>query len=306
MLIVSLLQKVGRFFIKTDIGRLLTFLTSSIIFLQTIGWWSRVVIELRNAFFLVKDYLLIHFLDIPIYFWILFSMVWLWLYQKSKFLGLVAGEFVDDFSKGLGNWEYGGEGWKTEFENGKPLLSVSQSSDGGISSKGFAWADYEFSFKTKIINKNVGWIIRAENRNKYLMIQLNMEKEIPRLRLHLRIPPLQIPGVASPNAWMVMQEDNLNLDTPIKLLQWFETKIIVFGSTIDIYINNQHASHYFIPDPIRWRNVIVREDKKEKIDEETYIASINYSSGKVGFRCFGNEHAHFRNLRVIPLPSAGK
>jgi hypothetical protein len=97
------------------------------------------------------------------------------------------------------------------------------------------------------------------------------------------------------------------VDKPLNFLEWFDAKIVVFGSNIDVYINKQHVAHYFIPDPIRWENVFVEKDEdeeartKQKLGKRKYVASINYSSGKVGFRCSGNEHAHFRSVKVKPL-----
>src|SRR3989344_607039 len=57
------------------------------------------------------------------------------LYILVKFwnrLNSIAGEFRDDFKDGLNKWEFGGEGWKIEKEAGDFILSVSESSDGGI------------------------------------------------------------------------------------------------------------------------------------------------------------------------------
>lgn len=295
------IKKIIKFLLTTELGRIITFFTAIIALLKTIGWWTSVVAFLESSLLQFKVLFLTNILEIPVYFWLLFLILIYKFYQKSKYVSIVAGEFVDDFSSGLGNWEYGGEGWKTEFEEGKPLLSVSHSSDGGISNKGFNWSDYEFTFRAKVINKSVGWVIRAENRSKYLMIQLNMEKDIPRLRLHLRIPPLQLPGIEKSYAWMVMQENDLVLDKQIKLLEWFETRIVVLGSNIDVYINGRHVAHYFIPDPIRWSNNVQKKKDEVNIDEETYIASVNYSAGKVGFRCYGDEHAHIQHVKVTPL-----
>lgn len=294
------LKKIGDFFVKTNVGRFIGLSGVVIGFLQTIGIWENLLMTVTKSISLLGQYLLFPIFSFPIYFWVLVIWLTLWLRSQSKYLKLVSGEFVDDFRHGLSNWEYGGDSWKTEYEDEEPYLSVTESSDGGISKKGFSWSDYEFSFKAKMINKNAGWIVRAENRNKYLMIQLNMEKEPYRLRLHLRVPPLQIPGLEGTHDWLVMQENEVNLDKQIKFFEWIDIRIVVFGSNIDVYINSQHAAHYFIPDPIRWGNVVRKKDETG-IKEDTYVASVNYSAGKVGFRCSGHEHSHFRDVRVKPL-----
>lgn len=270
-----------------------------VVFIKTIGIWEKLINVIKNIFIFLTIVLPLPFFNIPVYFWIILLCVIFWLFNQSRLLKLVSGEFYDDFRSGLNNWEYGGEGWKTEFENGTPLLSVSESQDGGISKKGFSWNDYQFSFKTKIISKNSGWIIRAENRNKYIMIQLWMEKlDSPKIRLHYRVPPSSERQIQ----WIVAEEIAISSDKKIKILEWVDVRIAVLGSTIDIYLNNQHCAHYFIPDPIRWENKFITIAEEGRPSEKTYIDSINYPVGRIGFRCSGGaEHAHFREVRVKPL-----
>lgn len=297
---IKFFKKIIDFFLRTDLGRIIGLLTLLIGLLQTLGIWEDLLKTSVSYLDLLKKFLIYKFFEIPVYFLVLSLILLVWLRSRDKYLKLVSGEFFDDFSKGLSNWEYGGEGWKTEYENGKPLLSVSESPDGGISKKGFSWNDYEFSFKNKIINKNAGWIIRAENRNKYIMIQLWMEKpETAKLRLHYRIPP-------KPNSqigWIVVEETQLNIEKPPKLLEWVDVRLVVLGSNIDVYLNNQHCAHYFIPDPIRWESKFITLEGVKGLSEKTYVDSINYPVGRVGFRCSGNgEHAHFRDVRIKPSP----
>ncbi len=241
----------------------------------------------------------LHFPSVPLILWLLVIVLTVYLIIERKRLGLVAGEFTDNFKDGLNKWEFGGEGWKIEQEGEKPFLSVSQSSDGGITKRGFGWSDYEFSFETKVINKNSGWIVRGENRNKYIMIQLWMEKlKESKLRLHYRIPH-------SPRRrfeWIVAKETPLSLKERLQFLKWIKVRIVVLGNNIDVYLNGEHCAHYFIPDPIRWEEKFIVAKEDGRLKEDTYITSItNYAAGKVGFRCSSDEHAHFRNVRVKPL-----
>ncbi|MEK9176139.1 MAG: hypothetical protein AAB520_01705, partial [Patescibacteria group bacterium] len=118
------------------------------------------------------------FAEVPFLFSIavFFALTLLWLlWRYKRQLNIVAGEFKDDFKNGLFKWDYGGEGWKIEYENNSPVLSVTDSQDVCISKRGFIWADYEFSFEAKVIKDASGGIIRAENRSKFFMIQLNMQ-----------------------------------------------------------------------------------------------------------------------------------
>lgn len=301
------LKKIGKFLWENTFGRLALFITL-VSFLQLLGVWEALLEWFISYFSNLLSFLSnLHF-GVPVYYWLIIALsifsLFFWLLWQFLYLRLVSGVFFDSFRRGLSKWEFGGEGWKIEHEERKPYLSVSQSSDGGITKKGFNWSDYEFVFDMKMINKNAGWIIRAENRNKYLMIQLNMEDlENQKLRLHLRIPPLRIPHLEKSYEWLVIQEDIISLDKPLRFLDWFKVRIVVFGSNIDVYLNGEHAAHYFIPDPIRWQENyrFQGEDKKTGIAAGTYIASTSYPSGKIGFRCSGNEHAHFRAVKVKPL-----
>lgn len=215
-----------------------------------------------------------------------------------KKINVVAGEFKDDFDEGLDKWGFGREGWKIEREGKDHILSVSESGDGGITNRGFSWSDYQFSFYSKIINKNVGWIVRAESRNKYLMIQLNLEDvKNPKLRFHLRLPH----SARRNYDWIVTQVDELHHLKKIKKLNWIKVKIIVLGSNIDVYLNNEHASHYFVADPITWKEDYEIAGNKSEPEVGSYLATINYGAGKVGFRCSQDEHAHFKEVRVKPM-----
>ena len=300
--VLNLIKSMFSFLINRTLGRI-TLIASVIAIFQSLGLLTPLITNISNFFSsLITSLGSLHY-GVPVFYWLVIlifmvAILW-WLLRESLYLQLVSGSFRDDFNKDLGNWEFGGEGWKTEKDENKPVLSVSQSGDGGITKKGFSWCDYEFSFDCKIINKNVGWLIRAENRNKYLMVQLNMEDLTnQKLRLHLRIPP----NKSWSFSWIVMQEDNVRLDKPLKLYDWINTKIVVLGSNIDIYLNNQHVAHYFIADPIRWQEKFKNINEGDmKLSNDDYMASINYTSGKVGFRCDRDEHAHIRNVRVKPL-----
>lgn len=265
----------------------------------------KIIQKINAAIILVIEYLQLS--TIPRFIWLVLIVLAYYLFRERKKLSLVAGEFTDDFKEGLGKWEFGEDGWKIEYEEGRPLLSVSNSREGGISKKGFSWSDYEVSFDTKVIKNSSGWIIRAESRSKCLMLQLNMEKEDrPLLRLHIKIPE------GTDYAWGVVQEDQFNLSKRISLLEWIKIKMIVNGSNIDVYLNDEHAAHYVIADPLKIpseETVFLREiNDKGKVVKETTASiarkhiSMNYSVGKIGFRCAPpSEHAHFRNVRVKPL-----
>jgi hypothetical protein len=290
------------FLTKTIPGKL-TLIGTFIGVLQGLGLIEKMVVWLETLLISLLNFMLVENYGVPTYYWITIgsslALLFLFVVKQGILLSSISGVFRDDFKNGLEKWEFGGEGWKNERDGKEYLLSVSESPDGGITKKGFSWTDYEFSFMTKVVNKNVGWIVRAENRNKYLMIQLNLENsQKPRLRLHLRVPPSN-----NDYQWIVIDEKDITIKY-IELMKWIKVKIIVNGSNIDTYLNDEHAAHYFIADPIRWQTSYSTQikGKGNQPKVNTYLASINYSAGKVGFRCSGqHEHAHFRNVIVKPI-----
>lgn len=245
---------------------------------------------------------ILQFKNVPLIIWIISIVFFGFLFFLWRRVNLVAGEFREEFKNGLSKWEFGQDGWMIEQEGKESVLSVSNSREGGITKKGFSWSDYEFSFETKVISYCSGWIIRAENRSKYLMIQLNMENiNDQKLRLHLKVP-------GSDYAWVVMPEIKLNLNNPLKMLEWIKVRIVVLGSNIDVYLNKEQAAHYSISDPLSvpTEESVLLENLKTKLSEEVKIkrnyTAMDYSVGRVGFRCAPpNEHAHFRNIIVKPI-----
>ncbi len=307
--LLEYLRIIGLFLWKNTVGRIV--LISGIVgLLQTLGAWNFLLNWFNKTFSGLINSINSLYYGIPIYYWLLIIVIlfvlFLFSIRQYLYLRVVSGVFYDNFKNGLSKWEFGEDIWKVEYEEGKPLLSVSDSREGGISKKGFSWSDYEVSFDTKVIKIASGWIIRAENRSKCLMIQLHMEKkDRPLLRLHIKIPQ------GSDYDWGVVQEDQPNLTKAISLLEWIKVKMIVNGSNVDVYLNDEHAAHYFIADPLKISSeeTVILKEKNEKggVVKESTVSivrksiSMNYSIGKIGFRCAPPEHAHFRNVRLKPL-----
>jgi len=224
------------------------------------------------------------------------ALVLVWLNLLHRRLKIVAGAFKENFKNGLVNWEFGGEGWTIERGDDGLELSVTNSPNGGITNFGL-WDNFVFSFQCKIINKNVGWIIKAKDRVNYFMVQcsLNPTSE-PTINPHFKLG----------DHWLVTKR-TLNLKHPIKTNEWFGVKIIVYGNTVNVFINDERALHYFIPDPgraIASQPITIKKGDKA-VEKEKYIQENNvifsFPNGKVGFRCSGDEHAHFRKIKVDPL-----
>lgn len=258
----------------------------------------RIFQKINAAVILIIEYLQLS--TIPRFIWLVLIVLVYYLFQERKKLSLVAGDFSDDFRKGLDKWEFGGEGWKIENEEGIPVLSVSESRDGGIAKRGLGWRDYEFIFDTKIVNKNSGWIVRAVSRSKCLMVQLNMEEiDNPKLRFHLRIPgPVQY-------SWIMLKKKEIKLNSQLKLLEWINVKTVVYGCNIDIYLNGEHVAHYFIDDPIRIpkqftgeKVTLIEEEESKEVKIQREYVPMDFWTGTIGFRCSPGEHAHFKDIKV--------
>ncbi len=185
--------------------------------------------------------------------------------------------FKSNFRKDLDEeWDYIGD-WKKQE---KGILMVTNSNPGGILKKGALWENYTLTFETKIINKCLGVIIRAQDLDNYYMMQIQKNQISP----HRRTTILQIPDKKPENikteidlfdidykaGWKVFKEKitihNLNLN------DWFKMKIIVSGQSIKIYINNQLVLH-----------------------ENTFL---QIPVGKIGFRNHKEEKALIKNIKV--------
>ncbi|MDP3997272.1 MAG: DUF1080 domain-containing protein [bacterium] len=221
-------------------------------------------------------------------------------------LNIVAGSFKDDFSHGLVNWEYGGESWTTQRGEKGYELNITNSGGGGITNFGFSWDNYEFSFECKLLNRNVGWIVRAADRDNYIMIQLSNTHDKITINPHYHVRS----GWFSISQTLNASEKLLN---SIKAQDWLKVRIIVLGNNIDVFINKERVLNYHIPDPARF--VSERQQAKWKPDNDgqstedeakNELVSISYPSGRVGFRCHSSEQALIRSVKVRPLMWSSK
>lgn len=240
--------------------------------------------------------------EVPVILWLITLLIFYIIFLISRRVRLVAGAFTDDFSKGLINWEYGGGGLAVQRgEKGYELSVTHSGSGGGISNFGY-WDNYIFSFECKVINRNVGWIIRATDRDNYIMIQLSLPnnegKEYSSINPHYRIK----------GQWLVIERRlQVSLDLTEKVLshQWLKVSIVVFGNTIDVFINKERVLNYRIPDPLRIpkKDIAPGSDLQSSLQEKGGIYEVegfSFPAGRVGFRCFGQEHALIRNVKVEP------
>lgn len=172
------------------------------------------------------------------------------LYSKP----LCEHDFDNDAS--LKDWEFYGD-WSVE--NG--TLRVTNSGDGGITKLGVDWKDYIFEFKTKIVNLNSSWIVRAKDIGNCYMFQCDTK----RIRPHIR----------SKRQWVPLTDRAKEHNANIEPNEWFHVKIMVKGKMVRIFIDDRFV----------FKDRLLSEFRK----------------GKVGFREDGIESACFRCIRVKPI-----
>ncbi len=244
----------------------------------------------------------------------------IYLSKQRQKINLLAGTFKDDFKNGLSKWDFDGEGWNThESQREGTYLEVTNSGQGGISRKGFKLDNYLFSFRSKVITSASGWIVRAEDRSKYFMIQclVDQTNKLVKIRPHFLFDEV----------FYLVEEQNLvdkELTKSILKREWFDVEIEVNGNNINLFINKKFIYHYELPSPIRLEDKWVAQGQptpvsvptqgdiqtEAKIDAEkareisliiSKMKSVSYVSGRVGFRCDGPEKTWIQDVKVKPI-----
>ncbi len=179
--------------------------------------------------------------------------------------------FADNFSKSniIENWDYAGD-----WEVSNRTLIVTNSEQGGITRKGKGWENYIFCFETNIINKYSGWIIRADNANDYCMLQCSKTGITPHRRFiqYQKIKDSTGREIEVPVAMWVKGIEH-KFSTPLQ--NWFRVAIKVKGASVTVFIEGALVFH-----------------------RSNFTNFMNNPTGRVGFRCAGDEQAHFRNVYV--------
>jgi len=193
--------------------------------------------------------------------------------RKKMFLGFRAN-LKEDLNL---NWDITKiEGEDSEWIVEDNELSVKGSHYGGITKKGLFWEDYDFEFETKIINKQTAWIVRAKSPFEYLMFQCNAKAIVPH-RLYIedvKVKQGEKEVIERRLQWKITK-DAIPLPKSLKIEknQWFKVKTSLKGHSVKIYINGIEVYHNRHPDMSLY--------------------------GRVGFRNSGDEHAHFKNIKVV-------
>ncbi|MCL5073771.1 MAG: DUF1080 domain-containing protein [Actinobacteria bacterium] len=253
---------------------------------------------------------------LPNILWILLSIWLIWatyqLLKQNYDLSIVAGTFDENFKDGLVNWDYSGS-WKILKEDGQFVLNVSGHESEGITKKGFTWSDYEFSFETKIVKRASGWIVRADGKNRFFMLQIFMDnidtrKDIkgPMLRPHYREARDDFQTIWGPIDQDAISLNSTDLNDSIKLYKWIKVRIVVRGEDMVVHINGINVFKYNLYKTVSTdvsKNFIIQDAEgkvvRGQIPEKIILGS--YRIGSIGFREASDEEALFRNIKVKPL-----
>jgi hypothetical protein len=159
------------------------------------------------------------------------------------------------------NWLFdANDGWTIADR----CIRVTRCPTGGLFKSGIAWSDYAFNFQFKIVNEYAGWIIRARDRDHYLMIQCGHAQ----IRLHTRM--LGEDGIVETR----LERPMIPIDSTQE--EWTKVRTEVLGAAIRIWIN-------------------------EKVIWSSSNFLNRFQFGTIGFRCDGSEEALFRNIYVQSL-----
>jgi hypothetical protein len=199
--------------------------------------------------------------------------------------------FSENFEKGINPriWEYEGD-WKTELdENGKPVLSITNSEIGGLAIPCLSWTDYELQFDTRIMNQCTTWLMRASSLNDCFMIQITPEL----IRPHFRASGL----------WQLVSSEPHGL--PIKIGEWFSIRTLVRGAWVTVYITLNGKEHLVYQKRILGTrppmSVHVQLGDPENGEKYSQILVVSARIGSFGFRFSGVESAQFRNIKTYKL-----
>lgn len=201
------------------------------------------------------------------------------LRRLEEFIGV---SFEENFKKGLTRWDF--EGNWTTTSTGE--LTVTNSPFGGITRIGHLWADYVFEFDGVVLNSVIAWILRAQDRFTYYLIQLDATSVVPLLFFGGRW--LRI--VEHPHGLHLQPNQSMRIRTEVG------------GLSIRIWVDRREIYHepklfdmrFVVPDPkngLFWNST------------QPFAGHLvpPFTTGRVGFREYGSEQGRFSRCKVTLL-----
>lgn len=210
------------------------------------------------------------------------------LFREKDFYYLALDNYNDQE-----NWFGSGE---FKFDKTNNAYLIANTDAGFIFSQCLNWKDYLLEGEFKILNRNLGVIVRATNTSNYVMLQITKNSVRPHIRAN--------------GGWLPVYEVNktgLSFEKEIKDGKWYKFSFTIKGERAEIKIYDKNE--YLINKD--WQfirgNIAVQIFKKGQRDNDSSTheldISVSYDYGSIGFRSSHGESALVRNLLIRAINS---
>ena len=137
------------------------------------------------------------------------------------------------------------------------------------------WSNYKFTFDFKIVNVCFGALIRTLNRSNFVMLQINLDKIKPHIRINDNYAKFEV------------DQTKLNLTDSLSIDEWYKCIIICNRTKISIKIKDKKKiildKHWEIP------------EANLSVDNTKTNLPINFYYGTIGFKASRAEEADLKN-----------
>jgi hypothetical protein len=175
-------------------------------------------------------------------------------------------------------------------------FEVANTDAGFIFSKCLNWSNYEVSGQFKLINKNLGVIVRANDLSTYIMIQFNSENNTVR------------PHYFANGGFVVKEamDTGLRFTRKLQVGKWYKFKLIIDKEKIEINVSDKKVElinkFWMIKEGISNPRITIpifpADDKERKNHTHNLDVPVSYDYGSIGFRCGHDESAIIKNILV--------
>lgn len=207
--------------------------------------------------------------------------------------------FEDNFDKGISRkkWAYDGD-WRIDNDTfGRNVLSVSNSTGGGLAIPCKTWVNYELIFEVSIVGNCAGWIIHTTDLTDGVIFMLRQDEfsYTYRYGYSMDLDPL--------DEYKVKKLDNGEIIN-LKLGTFYKVRNIVHGKWISVIIEIGKIEYVLLQ-----KEVFMPIKKKPELGlwvlengfYQPTIPITSFAFGSFGFRCHNKERAYFRNVKAYRL-----
>ena len=174
-----------------------------------------------------------------------------------------------------------------EYFRSEGSFYITRSGAGYIYSKSLNWSNYLFSFDFKIVNRYLGWIVRAINLSNYVMLQCGYDGINP----HIKVNSLWFKKAHGD------PDINLTYNEPLSKDKWYTGKLYCEKRVIKIMILEDNIvifeRQWIIP-----LAQVFEFKKKENVQTQKMFLPIDLDYGTIGFRCWGDERGLIKNILI--------